>query len=747
MKPMSVWKRYRLLALGVIVAGATLAGCTPDFGEASCETDDDCFNDEMCVEGVCRLAVSGGEDDANVEPDTDEDTSVDAGTDTDVGMDADGGGETSGGAVAAVVVTPEAAEVAVGKTTRLQATVLDGEGKSIEPEMIEWSSADESVATVAPAGDDEGGSPVGVVTGEKTGEVMITVEAAGLSATATVEVVETPVYRVTVDSPVVELEVGATKTLSATVYDEESMELTGRTVTWSSTNTDIVTVGMMSGEIEGVKTGTAEIVARSEGVEARASVTVVEKAVDTVEIVPGGAKSVARGETLQLGALPADRRGNPLCTEMEATGTSTPCGRTATWTSGATAIATVDGKGLVTGQKPGTVTIFADVDGAGATREITVTQGNVVPLANAGPDQTARVGDMVQLDGSQSSDPNMGQTLSYQWSFASKPAGSTATLSGPMTAMPSLTVDKEGTYVVDLTVSDGMKSATDSVRIDVTAANQPPVADAGMDQTVTAGATVQLDASGSSDPDVEPLTYTWSFVSRPMGSTATLSNTFIAKPMLMTDVAGTYELQVMVDDGKDTATATVTITATAPNQAPTASAGSDQTVAVGAQATVDASGSTDPEADPLSYTWAFTSKPGSSTATLSSTTAEQPTFTADVAGDYVLEVTVDDGMSTDTDTVTVTGNASPTAATGSDRSVTTGNTVNLDASGSTDPESDPLTYSWAFVSKPGSSTATLSNAGMAQASFQADVTGTYELEVTVDDGTSTATATVTITAN
>jgi hypothetical protein len=261
---------------------------------------------------------------------------------------------------------------------------------------------------------------------------------------------------------------------------------------------------------------------------------------------------------------------------------------------------------------------------------------------------------------------------------------------------------------------------------------------------VAVGAQATVDASGSTDPEMDPLSYTWAFTSKPGASTATLSSTTAEQPTFTADVAGDYVLEVTVDDGSATDTDTVTVTA---NATPTASAGSDQTVAVGAQATVDASGSTDPEMDPLSYTWAFTSKPGSSTATLSSTTAEQPTFTADVAGDYILEVTVDDGISTDTDTVTVTGNASPTAATGSDRSVTTGNTVNLDASGSTDPESDPLTFSWAFVSKPGSSTATLSNAGMAQASFQADVTGTYELEVTVDDGTSTATATVTITAN
>jgi len=50
------------------------------------------------------------------------------------------------------------------------------------------------------------------------------------------------------------------------------------------------------------------------------------------------------------------------------------------------------------------------------------------------------------------------------------------------------------------------------------------VADAGPDRTVSVGDTVKLDGSGSRDPNNDPLTFFWSFTSKPLDSTATLSD-------------------------------------------------------------------------------------------------------------------------------------------------------------------------------------------------------------------------------
>ncbi len=92
--------------------------------------------------------------------------------------------------------------------------------------------------------------------------------------------------------------------------------------------------------------------------------------------------------------------------------------------------------------------------------------------------------------------------------------------------------------------------------------NRPPIANAGPDQTVQVGSTVQLDGSGSSDPDGDTLRYTWRFISRPAGSRARLSNPRIAKPTFKADKEGDYVLELKVDDGRrGTATDQVKITA------------------------------------------------------------------------------------------------------------------------------------------------------------------------------------------
>lgn len=80
--------------------------------------------------------------------------------------------------------------------------------------------------------------------------------------------------------------------------------------------------------------------------------------------------------------------------------------------------------------------------------------------------------------------------------------------------------------------------------------NRDPIANAGPDQTVTAGTTVQLDGSRSSDPDGDPLTFRWAFISRPTGSLAAFSNPNIVNPTFVADLAGEYLIELTVEDGK-----------------------------------------------------------------------------------------------------------------------------------------------------------------------------------------------------
>jgi hypothetical protein len=91
--------------------------------------------------------------------------------------------------------------------------------------------------------------------------------------------------------------------------------------------------------------------------------------------------------------------------------------------------------------------------------------------------------------------------------------------------------------------------------------SSPPVANAGTAQSVTTGTTVTLDASASTDANGDSLTYTWSIVSRPAGSTATINGASTVKPTFTPDLPGTYVAKVAVSDGSSTTEATVSLTA------------------------------------------------------------------------------------------------------------------------------------------------------------------------------------------
>ncbi len=172
------------------------------------------------------------------------------------------------------------------------------------------------------------------------------------------------------------------------------------------------------------------------------------------------------------------------------------------------------------------------------------------------------------------------------------------------------------------------------------------------------------------------------------------------------------------------------------NAAPTASAGSDQTVRTGVEVVLDGSGSLD-DATPVSsltFDWSFVSRPFGSAAMLQNATSATPSFVADIRGPYTVQVVVTDeqGASSAPDEVVITGNDAPIADAGRDRFVLVGTTVTLDGSNSADFDSDPLTYAWSLLAPQGSDAA-LDAVSVAMPSFLADVLGTYTAELTVAD--------------
>src|SRR5690606_19069798 len=100
---------------------------------------------------------------------------------------------------------------------------------------------------------------------------------------------------------------------------------------------------------------------------------------------------------------------------------------------------------------------------------VTEQETNQPPVANAGPDQQARVNETVYLDGSGSYEPDGDPILGWNWYFGSKPPGSTAEIINAHTSAPSFVPDIAGEYVIELVVSDGeLDSEPDQVTIYVT---------------------------------------------------------------------------------------------------------------------------------------------------------------------------------------------------------------------------------------------------------------------------------------
>lgn len=179
-----------------------------------------------------------------------------------------------------------------------------------------------------------------------------------------------PVASVLLSLPSASLLVGATEQASATPRDANGGALTGRSVTWSSTNTAVATVST-SGLITAVSPGTTSISATSEGQSGTGQLTVTQPPVASVSL---GAlpTPLEVGATGQASATPRDASSNALT------------GRTITWSSTNTAVATVNTSGLITGVSPGTTTITATCEGQSGSGQLTVVQAAVASVAVTG---------------------------------------------------------------------------------------------------------------------------------------------------------------------------------------------------------------------------------------------------------------------------------------------------------------------------------------------------------------------------
>jgi uncharacterized protein YjdB len=368
-------------------------------------------------------------------------------------------------AVASVTVSPASASVQVGKSTTLTATVKAADGSTLTDRPVTWKSSDDDVASV---------DGRGVVTGVRPGSATITATSGGKSGSSAITVTAVPVASVAVTPGADTIVAGATTQLTATVKDADGKTVTDRTVTWSSSDDRIATVGT-TGVVTGVAEGKVTITATSEGKSGKATIVVQPVPVASVDVGPPN-PSVEAGSTVQLTATPRDANGNALD------------GRAVSWSSGDPKIATVDNNGRVTGVAEGSVTITATSEGksGGVTVKVMPPPVSSVtvnpPLIDALPVGTSDQFTAVLRD----AQGNVLEGREIKWT-SSDDAIATVSADGLVTA--------QSVGIATITATSEGKSGSSVVT--VTPAPPPPVASVRVspsDTTVAEGGDVQFAA-------------------------------------------------------------------------------------------------------------------------------------------------------------------------------------------------------------------------------------------------------------
>ncbi len=392
-----------------------------------------------------------------------------------------------------------------------------------------------------------------------------------------------------------------------------------------------------------------------------------------------------------------------------------------------------------------------DNDGAIGTDNIQITvnkAANKAPTANAGADQSINLpANTVTLSGSGSDSD--GTIASYTWTKVSGPASYTFTDS--TSALIIAGNLKEGIYQFQLKVTDNDGAiGTDIIQVTVNAApNQPPVANAGSDQSITLPKNNVLLSGSGTDPDGTIASYVWTKISGP--ASYAIANASSASTLINNLTQGTYQFQLKVTDN-DGATSTdiVQITVNAAlNIPPVANAGGNQTITVPANSVTLHGSGTDADGTVVSYLWTKISGP--SNYIFNSSSAATTNVSGLSQGIYQFQLSVtDNGGATSTDVMQVTVNAAPNkppvANAGTDQSITLPqNSVALNGYG-TDEDGSVVSYSWVKISGP--SQYAISNPSSSSTTVTGVVQGSYQFELKVTDNSgATSSAIMQVTVN
>ncbi len=367
--------------------------------------------------------------------------------------------------ISSLRLTPTTSSIYPAKTEQLELTAYDDAGRAMAVALdnAKWTTSNATVLSVDDAG---------VVTGKARGNGVITAKIGNKAATASVNVLSEPAASVSVDLASNSLDVGQTTQATATLLNAAGTAFTGPTVAWQSSNPAIAAVNA-SGVVTAVARGTVTISAVADGKTGGAALTVGPKTVASVTVTPNAA-SAAIGQSAQLTATVKDGSGGTLV------------GRTVSWASGNSAVATVSTTGLVTAVGAGSTTISATADGIKGsatftTASVAATSVSITPNAPA-----VQVGQETQLtatayDASGNALPSRVAT----WSSAN-----------PAVATVSSTGRVAGVSVGQVNITATIDGKATTVALRVNAAPPPPVASitVSLSATINVGQTAQATA-------------------------------------------------------------------------------------------------------------------------------------------------------------------------------------------------------------------------------------------------------------
>lgn len=264
--------------------------------------------------------------------------------------------------VVAVEVSPPAAEMQVGGSAQLTATLRSATGEVLTGRPLTWHSSAPAIAAV---------STSGLVTGVASGTAQITATAEGKTGTARIDVTNAPVATVQVTPATAQVNTGNSVSFDAVLRDAANRVLAGRAVSWTSSNPSVATVNS-SGHATGISAGQTTITAASEGKSGTARLNVVVPAVATVAVMPDS-MTLAAADTVKLIAVARDAAGTILT------------GRPVSWASSAPGVATITPQGVARGVAAGRAAAIANVEGKTGNAVIIV-ENPVPTLTSLSPD-------------------------------------------------------------------------------------------------------------------------------------------------------------------------------------------------------------------------------------------------------------------------------------------------------------------------------------------------------------------------